>query len=99
MSQQTITEPNQNNPLVTLKDLGDQTFLMIMHFKTFDYETIGAINGVLDKLDSTEGALALITTSDHKSIYNAGLNFEMFRKGVPEIKKFLQTVNKLFARI
>lgn len=44
----------------------------------FNTKFVRELNAVLDELEKIEGQLALITTSVHKKIYSAGLDFKVF---------------------
>ena len=54
--------------------------IVIMRLKQiiFNQKFVRELNAALDELEKIEGQLALITTSTHKKIYSAGLDFKVF---------------------
>ena len=54
--------------------------IVIMKLKQIIFNTpfVRELNAALDEIEKIEGQLALITTSTHKKIYNAGLDFKVF---------------------
>ena len=65
----------------------------------FNPDFIGAMNAVLDEVEASKGAAALVTTGDGK-FYSNGLDLDwLSQQDHPDAMRFLGTVLRLFARI
>jgi enoyl-CoA hydratase/carnithine racemase len=64
----------------TLELIKKEGGIVIMKLKSIIFNTkfVRELNAALDELEKIEGQLALITTSTHKKIYSAGLDFKVF---------------------
>ena len=94
-----MAQPNpRDNEHLELKKIEANIWLMTFKFKTYTMDIVNAINLALDELDNETGELALITTSNHPSIYSAGLDFTVFSISVPYTMNFLMQFQRLLAR-
>jgi len=84
-------------------DLSRDGDVFVLRMKTgenrFNPDFIGAMNAVLDEVEASRGAAALVTTGDGK-FYSNGLDLDwLTQQEQPESMRFLGTVLALFARI
>ena len=88
----------RDNEFLELKPLEGSLWLLTLKIKTFKLDGVEAINKALDELDLEKGALGLITTSSHPSIFSAGVDFTQFGTSVPYTMSFLMHFQRLLAR-
>lgn len=88
-----------NNEFLELKLLKAPIWLMTFKFKAFTLQGVEAINRALDYLDAQPGELGLITTSNHPTIYSAGIDFTQFGVSRQYTIGFLMQLIRLFGRM
>lgn len=91
----------EEKQLYTLKKYNHKSgtiYHAVFHFKTWNYDSVEAINLILDQLEETEGPIGLITSSDHPKIYSAGLHFEMFVGNRTATPKFIMVFQRMLSR-
>ena len=71
---------------------------MILKQLTFDIPLVREISSKLDIIEKIEGPLCLITTSNHKKTYSAGLNFKVFAQHYQDVHNFICEFCRLLAR-
>ena len=88
-----------NEKLLDLTFHEDNTIaLMTFNVHTITIPLVRAINEKLDELEKTTGPLCLITTSRHKKIYSAGLDFKVFDQHSEDIHNLIAELCRMFAR-
>jgi enoyl-CoA hydratase/carnithine racemase len=64
--------------LLELKEQSGGVVIMELKQFVFDTQLVREISAALLELEAQSGNMALITTSTHRKIYNAGIDFKMF---------------------
>jgi enoyl-CoA hydratase/carnithine racemase len=75
--------------LLELEKRSDGIVIMKLKQIIFNVPFVRELNAALDELEKIEGQLALITTSAHKKIYSAGLDFKVFDKHYDDTYGFI----------
>ena len=89
----------ENQKLLELTFYEDKTIAVLtLHAHTITIPLVRAINDILDELEKTTGPLCLITTSSHKKIYCAGLNFKVFDQHYEDVHNLIAELCRMFAR-
>ena len=85
--------------MIELEQRGDVWLLSMRNGENrFNLESIAALHAALDRVESTDGPIALVTTGEGK-FYSNGLDLDWLLSAGPEASGFIDDVHRLLGRV
>lgn len=85
--------------MIELEQRGDVWLLSMRNGENrFNLESIAALHAALDRVESTDGSIALVTTGEGK-FYSNGLDLDWLLSAGPEAATFIDDVHRLLGRV
>jgi enoyl-CoA hydratase/carnithine racemase len=85
--------------MIDLEQRGDVWLLSMRNGENrFNLESIAALHAALDRVEATDGPIALVTTGEGK-FYSNGLDLDWLLSAGPEAATFIDDVHRLLGRV
>jgi enoyl-CoA hydratase/carnithine racemase len=85
--------------VIELEQRGDVWLLSMRNGENrFNLESIAALHAALDRVEATDGPIALVTTGEGK-FYSNGLDLDWLLSAGPEASNFIDDVHRLLGRV